>query len=483
MVKYTLDNLIKIYKTSYTAVLPEILIKKYLKYDPITEQLNVFGNNFNLKNKSVYVIGTGKAVKNMAIEVERMFNSKIKDGYISLPKGSLTKFEFKTNLKYIEGAKDNLPDEDAENTSKKVKSLLSKMSINDFVIVLISGGGSALLSLPKAPITLEQKTTLIKKLANCGADIKELNIVRKATSDLKGGQLALEGQPATIVTLILSDIVGDPLDLIASGPTVENKDSPTAAINIIKKYNLFENLPSSILSVLEDKAPNRPFPHKSVHNYIIGSNKFSIDSAVSQAKELHYLPVALSYTITGNVKDLAQQYYKLLKQICDYLIGHIDFETLKSDVSKLNLPVILDNINVLNTVDFKGDICLIFGGETTVEVTGSGKGGRNQQLPLELSLLLHENKDSLSDHVVYFLSAGTDGIDGPTDAAGAIGYTNLVTDAKKENLDVKTYLTNNDSYNFYKNFRKGELHIITGHTNTNVMDIHLIVLCKQQDQK
>ncbi|CAF4912533.1 unnamed protein product [Pieris macdunnoughi] len=479
MVKYTLDNLIKIYKTSYTAVLPEILIKKYLKYDPITEQLNVFGNNFYLKDKSVYVIGTGKAVKNMAIEVESMLNSKIRDGYISLPKGSFNKLEFKSNLKYIEGAKDNLPDEDAENTSIKVKSLLSNMCINDFVIVLISGGGSALLPLPKAPITLEQKTTLIKKLANCGADIKELNVVRKATSDLKGGQLALKAQPAKIVTLILSDIVGDPLDLIASGPTVENKDSPTAAINIIKKYHLFEDLPSSILSALEDKAHNRPFPHKNVHNYIIGSNKFSIDAAVSQANKLHYLSVALSYTITGNVKDLAKQYYKLLKQFCDYLNGNIDFETLKSDVSKLDLPVILDNINVLNTVDFKGDICLILGGETTVEVTGSGKGGRNQQLPLELSLLLHENKHCLSDHEVYFLSAGTDGIDGPTDAAGAIGYTNLVTDAKKENLDVKTYLTNNDSYNFYKKFRKGELHIITGHTNTNVMDIHLIVISKQ----
>ncbi|CAK1541057.1 unnamed protein product [Leptosia nina] len=464
MSKCTFDNLIKIFKTSFSAVLPEQLIRNSLKYNLHTEQLSVLGHHHSLKDKNVFVVGTGKAVKNMAQEIEFILGSKIKGGYLSVPVGSISEFNYKSHLKYLEGAKNNLPDKDSESTSRKVKALVSDLDKNDFLLVLISGGGSALLPLPKTPITLLEKTNLIKNLANAGADIKELNTVRKQISDLKGGQLAIQAHPAQIVSLILSDIVGDPLDLIASGPTVQNQDSPNAAIDVLKKYCLFENIPTSIKQVIE-KTDSDVFPVENVHNYVIGSNKISINAAVNEAKSLNYTPIVLSHSVIGNVKDVAEHYYEQVKTICNFSKGKIDASNMLPHLLVENLRC--ESVN---------NICLIAGGETTVEVKGTGTGGRNQQLALEFSMLLHENKEYLADHEIFFLSAGTDGIDGPTDAAGALGYIHLVSDSELQGLNIRSYMDNNDSYNFYKQFSNGQFHIMTGHTNTNVMDIHLILI-------
>ncbi|CAG4978883.1 unnamed protein product [Colias eurytheme] len=476
MAKHTFEHLLKIFQSSITPVLPENFIRKTINYNSATEQLKIFGCEHPLKNKNLYVVGAGKAVKNMALEVEKTFGSKIENGIISVPVGSKSGDTNKTLLTYLEGAKNNLPDKEAEYTSLKIKTLVSSLTEKDFLLVLLSGGGSALLPLPKTPITLEEKTELVKKLANAGADIKELNTVRKRISDMKGGQLALQAQPAQVVTLILSDIVNDPLDLIASGPTVKNEDPKTAALDIIYKYNLYDDLPASIRHILEKNEDSPSFPDNNVHNYIIGSNKLSIEAAKSQTKNLGYVALDLSHTITGNVKYVAKEYLKMTALFCDFMNKKIDCQSLKSGLDKIDLPVSYDNIVGLDA-HFNEGICLILGGETTVEVRGSGIGGRNQQLALEFSSLLHDQKNHLNADV-FFLSAGTDGIDGPTDAAGAIGYLNLVADSKQENLDVDTYLKNNDSYSFYKQFRNGELHVITGHTNTNVMDIHLILIKK-----
>ncbi|XP_038219650.1 glycerate kinase [Zerene cesonia] len=478
MAKCTFEHVLKIFHSSITPVLPENFIRKAINYNLATEQLKIFSYNYPLKNKNLYVVGAGKAVKNMALEVEKIFGTKIKSGIISIPVGSKNIDTSKTLLTYLEGAKNNLPDKEAEYASIQIKTLVTSLTENDFLLVLISGGGSALLPLPKKPITLEEKTKLTKKLAYAGADIKELNTVRKRISDMKGGQLARQAQPAQVATLILSDIVNDPLDLIASGPTVENEDPITAALDVIHKYNLYDELPVSIRQVLETDEDSPTFPHNKVHNYIIGSNKLSIESAKLQAKNLGYISLELSHTITGNVKHVAKEYLNMTTLFCDFMNKKIDFQSLKTGLDTINLPVTYDNAVQLDALNFNEGICLILGGETTVEVHGSGIGGRNQQLALEFSLLLHNNKCNL-DADVFFLSAGTDGIDGPTDAAGAIAYINLVTDAKQQNLDVGTYLKNNDSYTFYKQFKNRELHVITGHTNTNVMDIHLILIKKQ----
>lgn len=477
MAKSVVCDLLNIFKSSVSAVLPENLIRKSLKYHPASQQLTIAGENYNLHNKNIYLIGTGKAVQNMASEVENILSSKIKHGIISIPVESFNHRSPNKNVFYFEGAKNNLPDTRAEDTAKKIRELVTKLGNDDLLLVLISGGGSALLPLPKTPITLVEKTALIKNLANSGADIKELNIVRKRLSDLKGGQLAIKAQPAQVISLILSDIVGDPLDLIASGPTTEDADDPSLAINIIKKYKLFDQLPESIKLVLSKTDNVNNFPRNNVKNHIIGSNKISIAAALQEAKNMNYLSIPLSDAVTGNLIDVASKYVEVTKLFCLYLKGKLNLSDLKQKIQSCKVPGINTDVLEREDVSLKGkDLCLILGGEITVEVRGSGKGGRNQQLALEYSNILHKSKDDFENFDIFFLSAGTDGIDGPTDAAGAIGYLDLIPDAKKDNIDIQKYLNENNTYNFYRKFKNRALHVITGHTNTNVMDIHIIII-------
>lgn len=482
MAKTVISDLLQIFRSSVSAVLPEKLIKNTIKFNISTDHLIIAGENYSISNRNIYLVGTGKAVQAMANEVENILGPRIKQGIISIPVGSLNKNSTNKNVLYYEGAENNLPDANAEATALKVKSLISNLSSNDILLVLISGGGSALLPLPKKPVTLNEKSLLVKKLANAGADIMELNTVRKRISDLKGGQLAIKAQSADVISLILSDIVGDPLDLIASGPTTENLDHPEAAAKIIEKYNLYTHLSDSIKSVLKEKTSKvEEFPKNKVKNHIIGSNNISIREAKNEARNLNYLPIGLSNAVTGNVSDVANKYVELTKILCNY-IEKCDREDLKEKLSSLTIPGLnIDFVNDDETISAikSRDICLILGGEITVEVKGSGKGGRNQQLSLEFSKNINNIKQEFENFEVYFLSAGTDGIDGPTDAAGAIGYLDLISDAKLVNIDVDNYLLNNDSYNFYKEFKQGNLHVITGHTNTNVMDIHLIIIKKR----
>ncbi|CAH2236000.1 glycerate kinase [Pararge aegeria] len=480
MAKNILSDLRQIFKSSVSAVLPENLIRKSICYNCNEQQLTIAGQHYNLKDKNVYVVGFGKAVKNMAIEVEKSLGSKIKQGIISIPFGSSDYKPINDSIAYWQGAENNLPDSKALETATKIKELVTKLKHDDFLLVLLSGGGSALLPLPKYPITLDDKLNLIKKLANSGADIKELNTVRKRISDLKGGQLAILAQPAQVLTLILSDIVGDPLDFIASGPTSKNEDHPSEALNVIKKYKLYKDLPKSIRSVLEDDNHLKMFPLDNVQNIIIGSNKLSTEAATKEAVKLNYFPFVLSNIVTGNVTDLAKEYVELVRIIIAFKKGNINADELKRSLNTLAIPGFdlnktlysIDGDDIIKTKD----LCLILGGETTVEVKGEGKGGRNQQLSLEFSKVIHDFSNQLTNHEIYFLSAGTDGIDGPTDAAGAIGYLQLISNCLESNIDVDNYIENNDSYNFYRRFQNGELHVITGHTDTNVMDIHLIII-------
>ncbi|KAJ8715610.1 hypothetical protein PYW07_010092 [Mythimna separata] len=476
MSKQVVGDLMKPFLCSVQAVLPENLIRRFVRYNATAQQLTIDGENISLRNRNVHLIGSGKAVQNMAKELESILSSKIKYGIISIPVGSLSHKPTNQNISYCEGALNNLPDAKALNTAEKIREHITNLEKDDLLLVLLSGGGSALMPLPKPPITLDQKTALIKNLANAGADIKELNTVRKRISHLKGGQLGIMAQPAQVVSLVLSDIVGDPLDLIASGPTTENEDDPSQAINIIKKYELMDQLPESVKKVLSENDNTEEFPRTNVKNYVIGSNKISIAAALEEAKKLNYLPIPLSDVVTGEVKEIASEYVKLTKVFCQYLTGKLSIDDLEQKIQSYNIPGI--NKNALENVgtDTNKDLCLILGGEITVNVRGSGKGGRNQQLALEFSNYLHNAKDDFVNFDIYFLSAGTDGIDGPTDAAGAIGYLDLISDAKKENLDPQKYLVENDSYNFYKKFKDGNFHVITGHTNTNVMDIHLIII-------
>lgn len=470
MAQSTVRDLLQIFKSCVSAVLPQNLIRQTVKYNP-SQKLTIVDSTYDLEKRNVYLAGTGKAVQHMAREIEEILNSKIKHGIVSIPQGSLNQHSNKI-VQYLEGASNNLPDKNAVNTSIKIKEMATKLNKDDLLLVLISGGGSALLSLPKRPVTLDEKTSLIKKLTNSGADIKELNTVRKKLSDIKGGQLAIAAQPAKVVSLILSDIVDDPIDLIASGPTVENTDNYLKALSIVKKYNLFDTLPESIRKVLESKEEEKQFPKNNVYNYIIGSNKLSIKAGIEEVQKLNYHPIELSSSVTGYLKDISQKYAVLTKVYCELLEGKTNIDITKSNINSLKIPgLIIDNIQFTDK-----DICLILGGEITVKVTGNGKGGRNQELALQFSKDINDFKNLLDSFEIYFLSAGTDGIDGPTDAAGAIGYLGLIANAKQENIAVEEFILDNDSYNFYRKFQNGRFHVITGHTGTNVMDIHLIMI-------
>lgn len=471
MAQSTVRDLLQIFKSCVSAVLPQNLIRQTVKYNPPSQKLTIVDSTYDLEKQNVYLAGTGKAVQHMAREIEEILNSKIKHGVVSIPQGSLNQYSNKI-VQYLEGASNNLPDKNAVNTSIKIKEMATKLNKDDLLLVLISGGGSALLTLPKLPVTLDEKTSLIKKLANSGADIKELNTVRKKLSDIKGGQLAVAAQPAKVISLILSDIVDDPIDLIASGPTVANTDNYLKALSIIKKYNLFDTLPESIKQILESKEEEKQFPKNNVNNYIIGSNKLSIKTGVKEAQKLNYHPIELSSSVTGCLKDISQKYAVLTKVYCELLEGKTNIDVTKSNINSLKIPGLITN----NIQYSDKDICLILGGEITVKVTGNGKGGRNQELALQFSKDINDFKNLLDSFEIYFLSAGTDGIDGPTDAAGAIGYLGLIANANQENIAVDKFILDNDSYTFYKEFQNGSFHIITGHTGTNVMDIHLIII-------
>ena len=489
-----------IFDKSVRAVQPDSLVKKAIH---VVGNTLIAGDRQYKLNRNCYLIGFGKAVLGMACEAERILGSHLCSGIISVPEGiqEATKDNpsmqptLDSVLNIIEGAKNNLPDQNAEQAARKIKQVIQNLSSSDLVIVLISGGGSALLPLPLPPVTLEEKCQMVKLLAAAGANIIELNCVRKRFSVLKGGGLAQVAYPAQVVALIMSDIVGDPVDLIASGPTVVNSDSPDAALNIIRKYSLLDKMPASIqadLSTTNNKNmtyekealhDSKTFSH--VQNLLIGSNLKALMTAREAALSNNYNSVILSCGVEGLVTDVGRMYATLATAVCEDLCSksapdkiHEVFHCMKMQYN------ICDNAEkemlcaVKNLKNKKG-ICLIAGGETTVIVKGNGLGGRNQELAMVFARYMNENSKLfpfLDQFHAVFLSAGTDGIDGPTYAAGAFGYMYQIIAATEQNMKPDEFENNNNSYNFYLKLNDGKDLIVVGHTGTNVMDVHILVI-------
>ncbi|KAK4886616.1 hypothetical protein RN001_002887 [Aquatica leii] len=480
------ENLKAIFRSSVAAVKPKQLIR-----DSVRVQNNILyiNNDCYPIKKPMYVVGFGKAVFDMALETENILGKYIKKGVVNVPEGITASYKCKitsSKILFLEGARNNLPDENSEKGAKLIKSLVEKLESDDLLLVLISGGGSALLPLPKQPITLNEKLTISKNLSECGATIQELNCVRKNISLLKGGGLAKLAYPAQVISLILSDIIDDPLEYIASGPTVPNFDTKDDAAKIIKKYLLYEQLPSSIKSILETEnkfddckeiTSNGSFIH--VRNYIIGNNKIAANAALAKATSLGYQTFVLSTRVSGEVDRISKIYAELARQVASLInSGKTGRENLKVFLQSLQAELNISESTITEIINFnfnfsKG-ICLILAGEPTVVVKGSGKGGRNQELALSFSIEI--NKFNVKSANVSFLSCGTDGIDGPTDAAGALGTSNLVNNALETDINPTLFLQDNDSYGFYSTYNKGEYLIHTGHTGTNVMDIHLLIV-------
>ncbi len=390
----------------------------------------------------VFVIGFGKAVSSMAEACEEEIGERIFDGAIIIPENVDARGLRK--IRVFRGTHPT-PSEASVESTRRLVSSCQGLTRRDLVICLISGGGSSLLTLPAEGVKLEDKKMATDILLKSGAEIKEINTVRKHLSSVKGGQLINLLKPAKVVSLILSDIVGDPVEYIASGPTSPDPSTFKDAYNIILKYGLMGKLPGSVVERIEKgmrgEVPETPKPgdeiFNNVKNIIVSNNMKSLTAMGRKAVELGYNTLVLTSFAEGEAREVGRFLCAIIKQIAAY-----------------DLPV-------------KKPACLVVGGETTVTVKGRGKGGRNQ----ELTISVLTSCGGLRNFV--FASIGSDGIDGYTDAAGAIADFSTLEDACSKGLNPEAFLEDNDSYNFFK--QTGDL-IFTGPTGTNVNDFTLAVI-------
>ena len=382
--------------------------------------------------RNIYVVGAGKAGAAMARATERVLGRRIIAGLINVKDGHLAK------LRRIElnECGHPVPDERGVAGARRIAEMASTADKGDLVLCLISGGASALLPLPAAGITLEEKQATTRLLLASGANIHEINTVRKHISAIKGGQLARLAEPAAVEALLLSDVIGDNLDVIGSGPTAPDATSFAAALGILNRFRIRQRVPAPVRERLEagmrgliEDTPKRT----SARNTVIGSNRLALDAAAARARALGYRTLILSSEIEGETREIARMHAAIAREI-----------------AHRGRPL-------------KPPACIITGGETTVTIKGNGLGGRNQEFVLAASIDIA----GLPDTVIF--SAGTDGSDGPTGAAGAIADG----DTLHRNPDTYRYLDNNDSYRYFEPL--GDL-VITGPTNTNVMDVRLILV-------
>ncbi|KAL9973243.1 hypothetical protein ACROYT_G019670 [Oculina patagonica] len=477
-----------IFGAALSAVSPQEMVKNNLLFHQ--NILSVKEREYAV-DKNVSVVAFGKAVLGMAKAVDDILGDQIVRGVASIPVGLPDVIKASGNkdlieksilsesspIEILEGAKNNLPDEKAQYAASKIKEVAESVGENDILLVLISGGGSALLPFPVPGITLEEKLKTIKALASSGATIHELNTVRKNLSDLKGGKLAKAAYPAKVVTLILSDVIGDPLDIIASGPTVPDPSTPADCLEIFRKLNAEKKIPDPVIQYLQQaqqKAGNQDSEFSHVQNVIVGSNRFAVDAAVKRAEGLGYAPMVLSTTLSGEAREVGRMFSD---------VGNLAWNACLSKTSPSSESVLTSNIvnEILSARKDKKPVCVIGAGETTVTLRGKGRGGRNQEMALALAIDVNQNIEQYSSNGnqgggLVLLSAGTDGQDGPTPAAGAIADPFQVKEAKKEGLDPEEFLGNNDSYSFYSKFQNGRDHVMTGLTGTNVMDVQVLLV-------
>nr|XP_005987088.2 PREDICTED: glycerate kinase [Latimeria chalumnae] len=440
----------------------------------------------------------------MAAAAEHIIGEHLVKGIISVPNGiqdalrQAGKGEMlltpHSKIQVMEGAKLNFPDEAAMAAAGQISGLAEELTAGDLLLVLISGGGSALLPSPVPPITLQEKQEVTRLLASKGATIQELNTVRKSLSLLKGGGLARIAQPAQVVSLIMSDVIGDSLEIIASGPTVPTSHTVRDSLDILSQYGLSSSLPASVKTVLFERETRRLGDYSHVFNLIIGSNTISLKEARNTAERMGYATLLLSTAVCGEVSLVARFYSLLIQCVCVWqAVSDPQFslaserDRLKEEMLKVTAMLgisdlhLEDHLKALESWGSGRPVCLLAGGETTVHLRGKGKGGRNQEMALRVAMELHQVQsgkmaEALDQCEVLFLSGGTDGQDGPTEAAGALSSPDLVGTAKDQDLHVEPFLANNDSYTFFSKFNKGANFLMTGLTGTNVMDVQAILI-------
>jgi len=428
----------QIFLAGVDSVLPDKLIDRQIRREG--DLLMVAENRFHLSRlRHIYLLAAGKAAALMAKETEKSLGYLITDGQVITKNGHGVPLERLT----LTEAGHPIPDCHGVGATQQMLDIAQKAGKDDLVICLISGGASALMADYPEGATLEDLKKVNELLVRCGADIAEINTVRKHLSAVKGGQLARTAAPAQVVSLILSDVIGDRTDVIASGPTVADSSTFADALAVIGKYALGEQFPVPMLMHLrrgsEGLIPETPKPGDpsllKVQNHVIGSNRLALEGAAQKARALGFESRIVTDALQGDYTEVAE-----------FILNHIQQQVLQ---------------------DASTPHCLLFGGEPTLKVTGNGLGGRNQHLALWLATKITHLKN------ITILCAGTDGNDGPTDAAGAVVDSHTLPDAWKKHIDAADHLSRFDSYHF---FQHAGGHIITGNTRTNVMDMVVVLM-------
>lgn len=434
-----IDRLIHV---ALAAVSPEACLRRAIHLNG--DVLSVAGESIDLSQiQRVIVVGMGKASARMAASLEMTIGERIDDGLVVTADGYRVPTE---RVKVVE-ASHPVPDERGLAAARQIAQLADSAGENDLVIVLISGGGSALLTYPVDDVELSELAETNELLLRSGATIQEINTVRKHLSQLKGGRLASRAFPAAVVSLILSDVAGDPLDAIASGPTVPDPTTYADAARIMHGHKLWDEVPLAVRSHIDKgrsgDAPETPKSGNEVFSRvtttIIGSGTDAAEAALNKAKVLGYHSLLLTTTLQGEAREVGN----VLSSIAREEVLH---------ERPLPLPAMI-----------------VAAGETTVTLTGAGKGGRNQELALSAAIGI----ERLSG--VAIASVGTDGRDGPTDAAGGIVDGETIVNLRAQGIDPNEMLAENDSYHALASV--GDL-ITTGPTGTNVADLCLILAGK-----
>jgi len=394
-----MSDILEIFDAALEAVKPRNLIQNssYLK---------------TLSKHKIHLFGSGKASVEMAKEMEILFKDNVIDGLVISP------YHDQLNNVEVFESSHPLPSKKSIIAAKKLIEKFEKLNEDDLFIYLLSGGTSALIELPQDGLSLEEFIKTTDLLLQNGVPIEDINIVRKSLSKIKGGKLASFTKAKGIV-LVISDVIGDDLETIGSAPLYSCSSTSKDALEVLQKYKIFDKVPKAVIEVLEKE---NSFYSNNIEHIIIGSNKTALKAAKNRAVELGYSCEVVTDSLSGDVKIVADK--------------------IVSDILSSDKDV------------------LLFAGEPTVDVKGSGKGGRNQELCLHVLKKIKEYPN------ITFLSCGTDGIDGNSEVAGA------VVDSSSYHDDIDIFLQNNDSYHYLK--RNDDL-IITGATGTNVMDIMIIL--------
>ncbi|MEN8138919.1 MAG: DUF4147 domain-containing protein [Bacteroidota bacterium] len=435
-------DIVELFKSGVNEVKPDVLLGN---------SISLNNNEMLIKNQSgrvlvidlskydnVIVIGAGKATAAMAKKLEEILEAKITSGTI------VSKYGFKAALKVIDvlEASHPVPDENGMKGAQAIVNICKKATENDLIINLLSGGASALLPLPVEGVSLEEKQAVTSDLLDSGASIDEINIIRRHLSDIKGGGLLKYIYPADLVTMVISDVIGDKIDIIGSGITYPAERNIEDFNRIVEKYNLsgstIDFVRANAGKTKETKiVSDEKLEDYKASNLVLGNNTLALSKIKQEAEKLGYETVIVTSELEGEASEVGE---KLVEDA-------VDFRYNKAESGK--------------------KYCFLYAGETTVTIKGKGKGGRNQEMVLAAARAL-EGTDGIT-----FLSGGTDGNDGPTDAAGAVCDGTTLKNGDDKYLDINEYLDNNDSYHYFK--ETDEL-LLIGPSGTNVMDVQIVLI-------